>query len=330
MREQEIKIEFHSCLGELMSKFIREKRACGYNYDIGNHALRRLDRFLCSIGLRTMELPRSVVECWIAKRMNEQPGTQKLRIIFVRQFAIYLHQQGIRAYIPEATRISRNHLDFTPYIFRLEEVRSILSAVDHLPPDNRSPKRHLIMPEVFRLLYCCGMRLSEVLHLKVVDVDLAVGILTVREGKFNKDRLVPLHPSMTMRLKKYAALMGECEPNAIFFPAPDGGPYSNITVYSIFRRLLRECGIPHGGRGKGPRLHDLRHSFAVHNLGSWYRQGANLGAKLPVLAAYMGHRSLVGTQRYLQLTPEIFPDINARIEKFVGHIIPGGQRHEAD
>ena len=81
-------------------------------------------------------------------------------------------------------------------------------------------------------------------------------------------------------------------------------------------------GIPHGGRGRGPRLHDLRHTFAVHRLEEWVREGVDLDAKLPVLAAYMGHRSLTGTQRYLRITPEVFPDIVANLDKVVGHAIP--------
>jgi integrase len=85
---------------------------------------------------------------------------------------------------------------------------------------------------------------------------------------------------------------------------------------------LRECGIPHLGRGKGPRLHELRHAFAIHTLARWYREGDDLSAKLPLLATYMGHQSLVGTQRYLRLTPEIFPDIRTRLEEFIGQAIP--------
>jgi integrase len=322
MREQEIKMEFHSPLGELMSRFIREKQACGYRYDVGLHALRRLDNFLCESGLHAIALPRELIERWTAKRDHEQPGTQKVRITIVRQFALFVRGQGFDAHVPHTRQQSVANMDFTPYVFPREEVKNLLDAADHLPPDRRSPMRHLIMPEVFRLLYCCGMRVGEVLRLSVADVDLDAGVLTIRNAKFNKDRLLPLPKSMTVRLQQYAVVLGEPAPEAIFFPAPDSGPYSTVTVYAVFRHLLRECGIPHRGRGKGPRLHELRHAFAVHNLERWYRQGENLDAKLPLLAAYLGHQSLAGTQRYLRLTPEIFPDIRIRLENFMGHAIP--------
>jgi integrase len=240
----------------------------------------------------------------------------------IRQFLLFLRRNGLNAHLPAAVKRSVDCPSFTPYIFLREEVKRIIQAADKLQPDARCPMRHLIIPEVFRLLYGCGMRLGEVLHLRVVHVDLNAGILTVLGAKFNKDRLVPMAPSMLARLRKYETVIGTRDPSSVFFPAPDGGPYSVVTLYWIFRRLLRECGIAHGGRGKGPRLHDLRHAFAVHRLENWYREGTDLGAKLPVLAVYMGHKNLASTQRYLRLTPEIFPDICNRLEESTGHVIP--------
>lgn len=90
--------------------------------------------------------------------------------------------------------------------------------------------------------------------------------------------------------------------------------------------MLHRCGIPHGGRGKGPRIHDLRHTFAVHAMLRWYREGADLDARLPVLATYLGHQSLLGTERYLHLTAELFPEVTARSDAAFGDVIPGGAR----
>jgi integrase len=203
-----------------------------------------------------------------------------------------------------------------------EELRKFFHAVDALEPTARSPLRHLVMPEVFRLLYGCGFRVREVLKLRVRDIDLNQGIITVRQGKFRKDRLVPPALPLVNRLRKYAARFEHRPPDAIFFPAPSGGPFSLRTVYTMFRQLLLQCGIPHAGRGKGPRIHDCRHLFAVHTLRRWYRDGEDLDAKLPLLATYLGHQHLSGTQRYLHLTAELFPEITARADAAFGEVIP--------
>ena len=138
MREHKIKVEFHSPLGELMAGFIQEKQALGYVYDIGIQALRRFDRFLCSMGWHRKELPRDVVESWTAKRAHEQPGTHKLRMTLIRQFVFFLRRKGLDVHLPDATKRSVHCSQFTPYIFLRKEVKRILQAVDCLRPEDRS------------------------------------------------------------------------------------------------------------------------------------------------------------------------------------------------
>ncbi|MFQ5732130.1 MAG: tyrosine-type recombinase/integrase [Planctomycetaceae bacterium] len=243
-------------------------------------------------------------------------------MMITRQFARYLCSHDVSAYVPESNLTPTVRLDYTPYIFTREQVRRFLEAADQLPFDPRAPERHLVMPEVFRLLYACGLRAGEVLRLRAADVDLDEGVLTIRESKFRKDRLVPLASSMTERLRRYATKMKLSKPDEVFFPNPRNGIYEIQVVYRLFRRFLWEIGIPHGGRGQGPRLHDLRHTFAVHCLERWYRHGEDLNARLPLLVTYLGHRTLGGTQRYLRLTPAVFPDINARLETLFHQFIP--------
>ena len=312
---------FQSVLAPLMDRFLQEKRACGYVYHEPFRILHRLDDFLVQQGLETLELPQGLARNWLAKKPHESASTQQQRITIVRQFSKFLLTAGCSAYVPDSTVAARKSI-FVPRMLTEEELRKFFRAVDALEPTARSPLRHLIMPEVFRLLYGCGFRVREVLSLRIRDVDLNQGIITVRQGKFRKDRLVPPAMSLVNRLRKYAGHFDSRPPDAVFFPGPNGRPFALRTVYTLFREMLLQCGIPHAGRGKGPRIHDYRHLFALHTLRRWYRDGEDLDAKLPLLATYLGHQHLAGTQRYLHLTSEIFPEITARVQAAFGEVIP--------
>jgi integrase/recombinase XerD len=322
MTERTSTFVFHSLLAPWLEKFIAEKQACGYKYATEGQELRRLDRFLREQGLVAAALPRALVECWIAKDPNESARTQRTRIGLVRRLATFLLRQGCPAYLPPAQLTTKEPSPFVPHIFRHEEIRRLLEAADAIPVNPRSPWRHRVLTAIFHVLYGCGLRVGEAVALRVGEVDLRAGVLTIRQGKFRKDRLVPLTPSLCQRLRRYADSLGTRSADRLFFPAPHAGPYHRQTIYYAFRQLLWKCRIPHGGRGHGPRLHDLRHTFAVHRLAMWYREGADLGALLPVLATYLGHRSITETQLYLRLTADLFPDLSARSEAAFGHVIP--------
>ena len=255
---------FQSVLSACMEKFLQEKHACGYAYHELTRVLRHLDHFLVEEGLATYELPGSTARKWLAKKAHESGRTQQQRITLVRQFSRFLLRLGYSAYVPDSTLAARNRSTFVPRMLSDEELRKFFRAVDALEPTARSPLRHLIMPELFRLLYGCGFRVREVLKLRVRDVDLNQGIITVRLGKGRKDRLVPPALPLVNRLQKYAARFENRPPDAIFFPGPRGGPFSLRSVYTLFRQLLLQCGIPHAGRGKGPRIHDYRYVLSLN------------------------------------------------------------------
>lgn len=326
MSSSRSKVIFKSSLAPLMEQFVREKRAVGYKYEVGAVALMHLDRFLADQAPEHGGLSRSVVRKWLAKDPREHPRTQQTRFGAARQFAEFLHRHGHPAYVPDASLWAKGGTSYQPRIFTHAEVRQLLQEVDRMAPSARSPLRHLVMPEVFRLLYGCGFRIGEVLNLRIDDVDLNQGVLTVREGKFRKDRLVPPALPLVERLRSYdaavSAAIGARRGDAFFFPSFRSGRCHPNSVYMAFRQGLFSCGIPHAGKGKGPRVHDLRHTFAVHTMLRWYREGADLDAKLPVLATYLGHQSLLGTERYLHLTAELFPEVAVRINAAFGDIIP--------
>jgi integrase len=296
--------------------------SCGYRSTYHAAILRRFDAFLYQHELQQCELPKSLSWQWLAKQPQESANTQRSRISVVRQFAMFLCRMGHPADVPDRSMAARATTEFAPRILTHDEVRRLLDAADSLEPVAHTPIRHIVMPELFRLLYGCGLRLNEVLTLRVKDVDLIQGVLRINDAKFRKDRLVPPALPLVQRLQKYAGKIGDPPDDAYFFPSPRGGRSSPSSVYWMFRELLMRCRIAHGGRGQGPRVHDLRHTFAVHTLVRWYREGADLQARLPVLAAYLGHASIEGTQQYLHLTAELFPEIVVRSDLAFGDVIP--------
>ena len=313
---------YSSVLAPYIYQFVEERRALGYRYDSQAFLLGVFDRYLRSIGHSTIDLPKAVVDGWLVGKPHQCEKTRQHHLGAVRRFADFLVRVGITAYIPLGPRLLLMRDNFVAHVFTREEMQRLLAAIDAVAPDGRSRQRHLVFPALFRVLYGCGLRCGEALRLTVGDVDLDAGILTITEGKFRQDRLVPVGDRLLKRLRVFSGSMGTRPHDAVFFAAPHGGSYSLHAPYTAFRRALRAVGIPHHGRRHGPRLHDIRHSFAVHRMEDWFRRGIDLNAKLPVLATYMGHLSLVGTQRYLRLTAEVFPDLSQQLHRAYGHLIP--------
>lgn len=315
---------FQSALAEHLRAFMAEKRAGGCKYVTSAVYLRDLDRFLASEQAPPDRLTRELVDQWTTKRPNERPNTHFNRVCIIRQFALYLCRLGLEAYPPRARLAKSDPYGFVPRIFTHEEIARMFELLDHCRPFKHLPLRHLVLPEFFRTLYGCGLRVGEAMDLTVGDVNLEQGVLTICAGKFDKDRLVPLAPGLKQRLRRYHERLGRRPAQEPFFLGADRRRLTHQTVYKVFRELLWEMKIPHRGGGQGPRIHDLRHTFAVHRLLQWYREGADLNASLASLSIYLGHRGMEGTQRYLHLCAELMPEITDRLTAAFGDVIPGG------
>lgn len=316
---------FHSILGDMLQAFVTEKNSLGLSYIADLHNLERLDQMIIKEDLHVAELPRSVFEKWIGLFAHVKSITLYQRAALFRKFALFLQRHGMAAYVPDTRLLPIPRKTYAPYVFTHDQIRRLFLMVDHLRKRKHMPFRHIIMPTLFRLLYCCGLRVGEALRLKVNDINFDTRTLTIRQTKFGKDRLVIMPTDLTKKMQKCHNAIGRFRAgHEYFFPSPNGGGYSPVGIYLIFRKLLKKMGMKHGGRGQGPRLHDLRTTFAVHRMMAWYREGDDLHAKLPVLSAFMGHRGLAGTERYLFLTMELFTDVTTRFEKQFGDVVPRG------
>jgi len=322
-------VVFESILGELIAGYIEEKRAVGYKYIKSSSLLKHLDTLLLKEHLAEKKLPKELVLLWTKKRPYETDSNRNTRICIVRRFAKYMVRLGYEAYIFPAAAVTIDRYSYVPYIFSEKELKSIFTICDSYPASDVSPNRHLILPLLLRMLYGCGLRISEALNLKLNEVDLKQGTLFIRDAKFGKERIVPMAESLTERCRQYAGKVHSYEScNPFFFPSPYGGRYKEGTIYHLFRQILWKARISHSG--KGPRLHDIRHSFSVHCLKKWVSNKEDLTNLLPYLSAYLGHVDLRGTQHYLRLTADLYPQIIASVEQNFSFLIPGVPCHETD
>jgi integrase len=203
-----------------------------------------------------------------------------------------------------------------PYVYSDAEIDALLAAALALPPEDGL--RRWTYHCLFGLIAATGMRLSEAIGLQREDVDLDTGVLTVRQSKFGKSRLVPLHPTTRAALRSYAErrdahLGSRCGPH--FFVAERGGRLLHQYVHRVFWRLSREIGLRRPGDRTGPRVHDFRHRFAIRTLLSWYREGTDVEKKLPALSTYLGHTCVRDTYWYLSACPQLMQEAARRLDR---------------
>lgn len=307
---------------EHLKNHVELKQAVGYKYKTEADHLKRFDKFTMEEYPNETDLTKEIALDWCSKKTYEAQANQCTRASIIRQFGVYLDSIGVRAYIiPKGYYPTEEQ--YIPYVFTADELTRFFAETDKCQYCCEYPSRHLIMPVFFRMIYMCGLRVSEARLLKVGDVDLENGILTINHSKKDKNRLVPMSASLTERCRHYSEMVHPYPvPEDYYFPALDGKPMTIGNVYKNFRRFLWRAGISHGGRGYGPRIYDFRHVHAIHCLKKWVKQEKDLTVYLPILKTYMEHDSFEETAYYLRLTADVFPDITLKLETRYPGIIP--------
>ena len=277
---------------------VKLKQAVGYKYRTDAGHLKRFDQFTLEKYPQATTLTKEIVLDWCRKKTYEAQANQNSRASIIRQFGKYLDSIGENAYILPKSYYPTEQ-QYVPYIYTDEELAKFFSETDKCQYCCECPYRHLIMPVIFRMIYMCGLRVSEARLLKVADVDLENGVLTIHQSKKDNSRLVPMSDFLTKLCRNFSRQVHlNSTENDYYFPALNGKPMTIVNVYHNFRRFLWRAGISHGGRGCGPRIHDFRHVFAVHCLKKWAEQGKDLTVYLPILKTYMGHDSFNETAYY--------------------------------
>lgn len=314
-------------LADAVAAHLDERRAAG----IGGSTLLKGERALAALcdrhramGCHGATLPRELVEDWCALRKGETERNRQRRVSAARGLALFMVRSGLEAHVPTDDLCGRVDA-YVPYVFTDAEVSSLLAAAESLAgPDPAGVRAQAAL--VIRLLYSTGMRSGEACSLGKGDVDPGARVLTVRHAKNDRERLVPLCASVADRMERFRLAAELSHPqycsHDLFWSLPEGRPLTTDYVYRFFRKALWEAGIHHGGRGKGPRVHDLRFTFACHRLRAWAREHADVSSLLPVLATYMGHADTRCTEYYLRLTAESFPGLVDQVEGECGWVVP--------
>jgi integrase/recombinase XerD len=318
-------------MADAITALVAEKRAVGYKYAAEERVLARFAAFCCA-EFPGLDAPsQASVEAWVAaaRQRGVKPATLQALAAPVRELARWLGRRGVPAYVLPAGALPRA-ARYVPHIYTDGELAGLFTQTDRCHYCSLVPFRHLVMPVLFRTIYACGLRASEARLLRVADVDIDTGVLQIRAAKGDKDRQTPVSEPLRARLADYHAHVVGRTGGEWFFPGTTGRPLTLGNIDKNFRRFLWQARISHGARGHGPRVHDLRHTFAVNNLRGWFARGDDVGALLPVLQAYMGHSSPDDTAYYLRLTAESYPQITAQVQRVVGDVVPpvtGGPRH---
>jgi integrase/recombinase XerD len=309
--------------------YLRHYRALGLRYRGVEHILSLLARYLSARGASDLDV--SHYEHWCQSRAHLHPNTRRKGEQIVRRFCLYRSRSNLDVFVPSADSFCRLRPYVRPVIVEPEQIVRMLKEADQLPPARHSP----LLPAVSRvatvLLYTSGLRAGELRRLRVEDVEDNGAVLRIRESKFHKSRLVPLSESTQKEVRRYLKQRAK-----FAVASPQVGPFichrhgGGIRAYSEpgFQSLITrvfEAAKVRDTEGRAPRIHDLRHSFAVQSLIRSYRNAGDPQACLPKLALYLGHVSVESTVHYLKLVPAVAALANQRFEAAFGRRILGGE-----
>jgi len=317
---------FSSRLAPALIRYIDLKRALGRRFDVPARTLHGLDQFLCDHKAQYPDLSPAAFQGWCHTHEHVASGVRRVRMLEVRSFCLYRCRTEPQCFIPDLSSFPSYHQRLKPYIFSETEVAKLLRAASSLQPNPLSPLRPEVIRLAILLLFTTGIRRGELLNLMVGDYNRRESTLHIRQTKFYKSRLLPINSGIASEIDSYLHTRSERKLSVssdvplIWNAAWGGGAYSGTSLRLCLQPLLQKCGIV-TPKGIPPRIHDFRHSFAVNALLRWYRDGADIDAKLPLLATYLGHGSAVSTHYYLHFIEPLRLAASERFAKHYGALV---------
>lgn len=321
---------FQSFLGSDIDQFLAHKRALGRRYDVEKKTFALFDAYLVDHHISGLhELAPTLVDHFLLSRPRSRPRSYNHLRCTLGRFFSYLVDHGKLSRTPLQSPPRRARYQRTPFIFDIAAAKQLLALAKTLPSNGGTMERGSTYLALFAVLYGLGLRVGEACRLRIKDVDLERRLLLIVETKFYKSRLVPFGPKLEALLVGYlhqrqTALAGAPAGDQPLFCLRGGRPINPCTVSQTFHALVPTLHLEIPPGVSPPRLHDLRHSFAVGALTRWYRRGLDPQAQLLALSTFMGHVDVSSTAVYLTTTPELLEQANRRFQAFAAATLREG------
>jgi integrase/recombinase XerD len=304
-------------LREALPEYLQLRRSLGFKLEDAGLLLPRFVTYVEQHG--STHITTALALAWAQESASVQPAEWARRLGSVRGFARYRVAADARTEVPPLGLLPHRSTRARPYLYSDDEVQRLLDAALKLPTTwHSTPLRPWVFYCLLGLLATTGLRMSEALNLHVADVDLSQAVLTIRGAKLGKTRLVPLHTSTARVLADYLrrrqAFFARPVSPYVFVSRP-GNRLDQAHLHRTFYALSRQIGLRGAQASHGPRIHDLRHRFAVRVLTQWYQAGEDAARLLPVLSAYIGHVRVQDTYWYLSACPELMTQAMSRLER---------------
>jgi site-specific recombinase XerD len=320
--------KYHSVLAPDMNGLIAIKESRGFNTTSVKWFFKEFDSFAINYGLKKPVITQELVDAWRKSRINDCGRTFYGKCSNLVQLARYMCERGKDSYIMRLPKHT-NDRGYTPYIYSENQMQAIFEESNRLIRESHRIDDPIIaIPILTRLLYSTGLRITEAISIRNEDVHLDHGYIHIRKSKNGSERLVPICDTLKLSLMQYVKFRNRLplkelqEGSHLFFVKLDGTEVSSSCAYKWFRKVYTNCGIPYKGDRFGPRLHDLRHSMAVHTLAKLTREGMDIYAALPLLSACLGHTKLSSTEHYVRLTCSEYPELLRQCSSLNDFIYP--------
>jgi site-specific recombinase XerD len=312
---------FKSIIGPLIYDFIAEKRSLGALFETEAYSLRLLDQFVYHRKIKkTNQLTPVVIDQFIESRQRRTARSYNHLRSIIKAFFERLVRFGVLLNNPVQIKKRRKTNQYVPFIFSPVQVAQLLNATKNLPKAYNGKLRSETFYTIFAILYGLGLRVGEAQRLIVSDIDFSKCTILIRESKFGKSRILPFGPKIEKLLKNYLnhkKIMNQSiEPKSMLFSIVKGAPVSRTTIKKTFRKMVTKLNFKIEPGVTPPRLHHLRHSFAVGRLLRWYRSDVDVSQRLYALSTFLGHVDPTSTQVYLTMTEELLTVASKKFESF--------------